>query len=35
MRVNQGLDGEPVEVSNAVDDYRDVFEFLLAERTPP
>jgi hypothetical protein len=35
MRVNQGLDVEPEDVSKAVDDYRDVFEFLLAERTAP
>ena len=35
MRVDKGLDVETEDVSNAVDGYRDVFEFLLAERTAP
>jgi hypothetical protein len=35
MRVDKGLDVETEDLSNAVDGYRSVFEFLLAERTAP
>jgi hypothetical protein len=35
LRLEQGLDVEPDDVSMAVEDYRAVFEFLVAERSPP
>ncbi len=34
-RLDQALDIEPDDVSTAIEDYREVFEFLIAERSAP
>lgn len=34
-RVEQGLDVEPDDIATAIEDYREVFEFLVEERAPP